>query len=158
MLHSKLAPSPYPFHFNPPVLHSLEQVPETGRWRFMDISPKYESKFAQAAYAQLLAEFRGKILPTDHPITRHVRRVITGILDANNLGTLHSSEPHRQPSAEGDSWAEHPYRAARPQTVNATPESGGKEWNLLVVNDPKVVNAMAMFGSFPRRLRSPGMG
>lgn len=125
----------------------LEQVPETGRWRFMDISPKYESKLAQAAYAQLLAEFRGKILPADHPITRHVRRVITGILDANNLGTLHSSEPHRQPSAEGDFWGEDPYGAARPQTVNATPESGGKEWNLLVVNDPKVVNAMAMFGN-----------
>jgi hypothetical protein len=27
------------------VVH-LEQVPETGRWRFMDISPKYETKLA----------------------------------------------------------------------------------------------------------------
>lgn len=23
---------------------SLEQVPETGRWRFMDVNPKYETK------------------------------------------------------------------------------------------------------------------
>ena len=115
----------------------------------MDISPKYERKLAETAYTSLLAEFRGKILPADHPITRHVRRVITDILETNNLGTLHSSEPHRQPSSGDDFWAEDPNGAARPQTVDVTPESGGKEWNLLVVNDPKVVNAMAMFGLFP---------
>ncbi|KAL4065450.1 peptidase family M48-domain-containing protein [Scleroderma citrinum] len=125
----------------------LEQVPETGRWRFMDISPRFESKLAQAEYAGLLTQFRGKVLPADHPITRHVRRVVTDILYANNLGTLHSSEPHQQSSVGGGFWGDDPYGAARPQTTNASPESGGKEWNLLVVNDPSIVNAMATFGN-----------
>ncbi|KAL4074570.1 peptidase family M48-domain-containing protein [Scleroderma yunnanense] len=125
----------------------LEQVPETGRWRFMDISPRFESKLAQAEYARLLTQFRGKVLPADHPITRHVRRVVTDILYANNLGTLHSSEPHQQSSVGGGFWGDDPYGAARPQTTNASPESGGKEWNLLVVNDPSIVNAMATFGN-----------
>ncbi|KAG6334458.1 hypothetical protein ID866_4636 [Astraeus odoratus] len=124
----------------------LEQVPETGRWRFMAISPKYESKLAETAYAELLAEFRGKVLPADHPITRHVRRVVTSILEANNLGSLHSSEPRRRPFVD-DFWGEDPYGAARQRETDATPESGGKEWHLLVVNDPKVVNAMASFGN-----------
>lgn len=29
--------------YNLRLLYSLERVPETGRWRFMDISPKYEA-------------------------------------------------------------------------------------------------------------------
>ncbi|KIJ69593.1 hypothetical protein HYDPIDRAFT_36624 [Hydnomerulius pinastri MD-312] len=119
----------------------LEQVPETGRWRFMDISPKYEAKLAQTAYAQLLSEFQGKILPASHPVTRHVHRVVTDLLEASNLGTLHSSEPRRSSTGSDDLWGDDPFSAARPQ------ESGGKEWNLLVVNDPKVVNAMVSFGN-----------
>ncbi|KAF9239596.1 peptidase family M48-domain-containing protein [Melanogaster broomeanus] len=123
----------------------LEQVPETGRLRFMDISPKYEAKLAQVAYAELLSEFQGKILPAHHPITRHVRRVVTDILDASDLGTLHSSEPRRSLSGSDDLWRDDPFSAARPNA--SPPEIGGKEWNLLVVDDPKVINAMATFGN-----------
>ncbi|KAF9228591.1 hypothetical protein BS17DRAFT_772208 [Gyrodon lividus] len=125
----------------------LEPVPETGRWRFMDISPKYEAKLAQAAYAELLSEFQGKILPADHPITRHVHRVITDILEASNLGTLHSSEPQRSLSGSDDLWHDDPFSTARPYRSSSTMESGRKEWNLLVVNDPRVVNALATFGN-----------
>lgn len=125
----------------------LEQVPETGRWRFMDISPRLDSKLAQASYAELLTQFRGKILPADHPITRHVHRVVTDILETNNLGSLYSSEPRRRSFFGDDAWEEDAFAAARPRTANPVPESGGKEWHLLVVNDPKVVNAMATFGN-----------
>lgn len=125
----------------------LEQVPETGRWRFMDISPRLDSKLAQASYAELLTQFRGKILPADHPITRHVRRVVTDILETNNLGSLYSSEPRRRSFFGDDVWEEDAFAAARPRIANPVPESGGKEWHLLVVNDPKVVNAMATFGN-----------
>ncbi|KAG0697831.1 peptidase family M48-domain-containing protein [Suillus ampliporus] len=129
------------------VVH-LEQVPETGRWRFMDISPKYETKLAQAAYNELLAEFRGKILPSNHPVTRHVQRVVTRVLESSDLGHLRSSEPRRSPGeALDDFWSEDPFTTGRPSGESSTPESGGKEWNLLVVNDPAVVNAMATFGN-----------
>ena len=131
----------------------------------MDISPKYETKvsasllhitnpsnsslqLAEAAYNELLAEFRGKILPSDHPITRHVQRVVTNILESSDLGHLRSSEP-RRPLVQiiDDFWSEDPFTTGRPSGDSSTPESGGKEWNLLVVNDPSVVNAMATFGS-----------
>ena len=91
-------------------VHSLEQVPETGRWRFMDISPKYETmvrcwracrayspltgwlQLAEASHQQLLQEFKGKVLPPNHPLTRHIRRVTTRILEASNLGTLEAPD------------------------------------------------------------------
>ncbi|KAI0776971.1 peptidase family M48-domain-containing protein [Trametes elegans] len=118
----------------------LEQVPETGRWRFMDISPKYEAALAEAAHQQLLSEFKGKVLPPNHPLTRHIRRVVTQILEANNLGTLEAPDVHARLLPSADVWA-------ASEVERVTPEVGGKEWHLFVVNDDKVVNAMASFGN-----------
>lgn len=100
------------------------------------------------AYDELLAEFRGKILPSNHPVTRHVQRVVTSILESSDLGHLRSSEPSRSSAQAADYfWTEDPFTIGRPSGESSTPESGGKEWNLLVVNDPSIVNAMATFGS-----------
>ncbi|KAI0331583.1 hypothetical protein GY45DRAFT_1300811 [Cubamyces sp. BRFM 1775] len=118
----------------------LEQVPETGRWRFMDISPKYEAMLAEAAHKQMLQEFKGKVLPPDHPLTRHIRRVVTRILEANNLGTLEAPDVHTRLLPATDVWA-------AGDVDRIPPEVGGKEWHLFVVNDDKVVNAMASFGN-----------
>ncbi|PCH34620.1 hypothetical protein WOLCODRAFT_124748, partial [Wolfiporia cocos MD-104 SS10] len=122
----------------------LEQVPETGRWRFMDVSPKYEAKLAKASRDEILHEFRGKILPEHHPLTRHVQRVVTRILEANNLGTLASSEPRVIPvqGPTDDLWA-----SSTDVAVSVPPEGGGKEWNLVVINDDRVVNAAASYGN-----------
>ncbi|KAJ8488027.1 hypothetical protein ONZ51_g3798 [Trametes cubensis] len=118
----------------------LEQVPETGRWRFMDISPKFEATLAEAAHQQMLQEFKGKVLPPDHPLTRHIRRVVTRILEANNLGTLEAPDVHTRHRPATDIWA-------AGDVDRISPEAGGKEWHLFVVNDDKVVNAMASFGN-----------
>jgi hypothetical protein len=100
------------------------------------------------AYDELLNEFRGKILPSNHSVTRHVQRVVSRILESSDLGQLRSSEPRRSlVEALDDFWSEDPFTSGRPSGESSTPESGGKEWNLLVVNDPSVVNAMATFGS-----------
>ncbi|TDL13621.1 hypothetical protein BD410DRAFT_873099, partial [Rickenella mellea] len=47
----------------------LEKVPETGRWRFMDVNPRIEATLAKQAHAELLNEFKGKILPPNHQVT-----------------------------------------------------------------------------------------
>jgi metalloendopeptidase OMA1, mitochondrial len=96
-------------------------------------------------------------------ITQHVHRVVSRILDANDLGTLRGDLrppiPARtalRPSfgfggEDGDSdgsgnesvpdiWD--PDAAGR----SAVQGPDRKEWNLLVVNDQKVVNAMATPG------------
>ncbi|TFK87113.1 hypothetical protein K466DRAFT_646059 [Polyporus arcularius HHB13444] len=119
----------------------LEQVPETGRWRFMDISPKYEAMLAEASHQQLLQEFKGKVLPPNHPLTRHVRRVTTRILEASNLGTLDAPDVQR-PKGTDEFWS----FTGNPDEL--PPEVGGaKKWDLFVVNDDRVVNAMAAYGN-----------
>ncbi|KAI0808233.1 peptidase family M48-domain-containing protein [Fomes fomentarius] len=122
-------------------LSHLEQVPETGRWRFMDISPKYETMLAEASYQGLLQEFEGKVLPPNHPLTRHIRRVAKSILEASNLGTLDTPEVGR-PKGSEQSWS----FSGSPEDM--PPEVGGaKKWRLFVVNDDSVVNAMAAYGN-----------
>ncbi|EIW77622.1 hypothetical protein CONPUDRAFT_84057 [Coniophora puteana RWD-64-598 SS2] len=159
------------------VVH-LEQVPETGRWRFMDISPKYEAKLAKEARAQLLAEFHNKTLPPNHPITRHVHRVASAILEANGLGTLEhdsaagtgtSSSPFGRIFGGGQNDERGNYGAGAEGGFGQGGEgvwssghtgddgfAGGKgpggagrnkKWNLIVVNDRNVVNAMVTFGN-----------
>ncbi|KAI0919900.1 hypothetical protein AcW1_002967 [Taiwanofungus camphoratus] len=123
---------------------NLEKVPETGRWRFMDINPKFEAQLAKAAHDDLMAEFKGKLLPPNHPITRHVRRVVTQILESSDLGTLSPPEPGfvALPSAGDDLWM-----PQTPRSEDFPPGTGGKQWNLMVVNDDRVVNAMASYGN-----------
>lgn len=131
--------------FTNTVLDSLEQVPETGRWRFMDISPRFEAKLEKASYASLLSEFQDKILPPHHPITHHVHRVVSDLLEASDLGTLHSTNP-RKPPADDGLWSDDSFATTPPRDHHASSDGTVKEWNLLVVNDPKIVNALASFG------------
>ncbi|EPS96776.1 hypothetical protein FOMPIDRAFT_1025277 [Fomitopsis schrenkii] len=121
----------------------LEKVEQTGRWRFMDVSPELEARLAEASHDVLVAQYGDKALPPNHPITRHVRRVVERILESSNLGTLASPESTqgRTHSSEQDGalWpAEQPSKL--PPTV------GGRQWNLMVVHDAKIVNAAATYG------------
>lgn len=125
---------------------SLEQVPETGRWRFMDISPRFEARLEKASYTSLLSDFDGKILPPHHPITRHVHRVVSDLLEASDLGSLHVSNPRKSQADEDGFWHDDSFAAESPHDQHTSPDRAGKEWNLLVVNDPKMVNALASFG------------
>ncbi|KAJ3556855.1 hypothetical protein NM688_g1791 [Phlebia brevispora] len=130
-----------------PVLsaYSLEKAPETGRWRFMDVSPKFEAQLAAAAREELIQEFGRKALPANHPLTIHVRRVVSRILEANNLGTLKSSGKPSAFREPDDVWdPDGAFGSSRTEQVN--PGAGGREWELMVVNDDKMVNAMAAFG------------
>lgn len=127
----------------------------------MDVSPKFETKvrlergptmsrateiscqMAKASHEQLLQEFRGKILPPNHPLTQAVREVVTKILEASNLGSLKSEPTFIQ---QTDASIEDLWHADLQKGEEPVPGSGGREWRLMVVDDPKVVNAMASFG------------
>jgi hypothetical protein len=143
---------------------------------------------------ELSKEFGGKLLPSSHVITQHVRRVVSRILEANDLGTLRgdlrtpssppiplsssisipvrTDDPSRssfEESAGGrfdgngnggadggapDLWDPDADAARRWDSPDSS--SGGsahglaarKEWNLMVVNDQKVVNAVASPGLY----------
>lgn len=111
----------------------------------MDISPNLEATLEKSAYAELLTEFEGKILPPHHPITHHVHRVVSDLLDASDLGSLHSTNP-RKPPADDGFWPDDPFSVAPSRDQHASPDGGVKEWNLLVVDDRKIVNALAAYG------------
>ena len=55
-------------------------------------------------FAATMGEFRGKILPPNHPITRRVREVATRIVERNGLGRIKAS--HTLGAVEGvvPSW------------------------------------------------------
>lgn len=130
----------------------LEQVPQTGRWRFMNTSPKTEAAVGEAARQEIYAQFRGQILHPNHPVSRHVRRVASRILHASNLGTIHGEE-RLQPSFASDEFGGFGFGgfSAPDSSLGASThpsESYGpeKQWDVIVI-DNKTVNAMAVSGA-----------
>ena len=91
----------------------------------------------------LLEDFHGKLLPPNHPLTLHVAGVVSKILRSNNLGTLKTPHPGKVLGnlVEDEFWTD------SGRTDGLTPETGGKQWELLVVDDDKVVNAAAAYGT-----------
>ena len=93
-------------------------------------------------------EFKHGILPGNHLLTHHVHRVVKRILHASNLGSIRGEERAVVPSsmglgtdAEGRVWnPDADVGAARDPGASYGPE---KEWDVIVVNNMKVVNAMA---------------
>ena len=69
-------------------VYNLEEVPITGRRRFNCLSPATEKQvLGDAGYQDLLQQYRGKILPENHPHTRMVTRVVERLLPSvGNLG------------------------------------------------------------------------
>ncbi|KAF8970905.1 peptidase family M48-domain-containing protein [Flammula alnicola] len=129
----------------------LEQVPDTGRWRFMNTSPQFEAKIGEVLREQLREELKAATLPPNHPLSIHVRRVVTRVLHASNLGILRGEvEPtFRSPFGMGTDPEGHAWNpdvmfgaAAAPGPVYGP----DKVWDVIVVNDIKVINAMASPG------------
>ncbi|KAF6752363.1 peptidase family M48-domain-containing protein [Ephemerocybe angulata] len=129
----------------------LEQVEETGRWRFMNTSQKTEAAIGDLSREEIYRDFKGQILPPNHPVSRHVRRVVSRILTASNLGVVQGEQTaNTSPFGFGgvggfggfstpDSSfgaSTHPSEAYGPQ----------KEWDVVVVADRKTINAMATPG------------
>jgi metalloendopeptidase OMA1, mitochondrial len=64
---------------------NLEQVPLTGRRRFNIIGPELEKQVSNAGYEGILQQYRGKILPPNHPYTEMAARVVERLLPASGL-------------------------------------------------------------------------
>ncbi|KAF7345324.1 Peptidase-M48 domain-containing protein [Mycena sanguinolenta] len=125
----------------------LENAPETGRRRFMAVSKKQEELLREQALQETLEQYRGRILPFDHPLSRQVRRITRRIITASNLGYI-AGESDDPDAPSIDTWgagmegldlpgAEIP----RPPTMHRD-----KKWVVLVVDDMNFVNAFAAPG------------
>lgn len=74
---------------------NLEEVPVSHRRRFNFISPELEKQLlAGAGYEEILQQYRGKILPQDHPQTQMVVRVVQRLLPAAGDLAGHDWEVH----------------------------------------------------------------
>jgi hypothetical protein len=113
----------------------------------MNTSPKFETMMAREVREQLQAEYGSRV----------VTNVVERILQSNGLGSLSSTT--MTPSApaswsDADPWGI-PSSSSSPSFTGSegsfapgtSAGSANREWNLLVVNDPKTVNAMASFGT-----------
>lgn len=93
---------------------------------------------------QLKQELAGQVLPPNHPLSLHVRRVASRILRSSNLGRIHgeTTVPLSTFGFDDDVWKpKDDYGAAARHSYG--PE---KEWEVVVVHDNKVINAMAAPG------------
>ncbi|KAF7416138.1 hypothetical protein PC9H_002400 [Pleurotus ostreatus] len=130
----------------------LEQVPETGRWRFIDVGPDLEASVGRAASAELHAEYQARILPPNHRLTLQVQGIVQRILTASNLGKVKSSYPqaHFAPptNQNNDSiWSgnddAYGVVASEERDVDRVAQ---RDWEVVVINDQKIVNAAASPG------------
>lgn len=92
-------------------LYNLEEVPITHRRRFNIISPAYEKSLGAEGYNQILQQYKGKILPADHPITQMVANVVERLLPATG-------------GLANDEWRVHVIDS--PEEQNAFVMPGGK--------------------------------
>lgn len=94
-------------------VYNLEEVPITHRRRFNIFSPDAEKEVAGSSneYQQQLNEYRGKVLPPNHHLTKIVTRVVNRLLPTTG-------------GLAGDDWQIHVIDA--PEIQNAFVMPGGK--------------------------------
>ncbi|KAG5437841.1 hypothetical protein PCANB_000556 [Pneumocystis canis] len=63
----------------------LEHVPVSNRRRFNDVSPQLEKRMSQETYRQIMRQYRGRIFPSHHPISRRVQQVMIRLIHASKL-------------------------------------------------------------------------
>lgn len=102
------------------------------------------------------------MLPPNHPLTRHIRNVVSRILEANHLGSLADTPRVVPPSpmemlfgpGNPPEGAWDPDATPHPREGEASGEGSAigpnRRWNLVVVKDDKMVNAMAAPGEHCR--------
>ncbi|KZT52788.1 hypothetical protein CALCODRAFT_76962 [Calocera cornea HHB12733] len=123
---------------------SLEQVPQTGRYRFMDLSPEAEAEYAAESFKQIMQEVGPKLLPPNHPLVRYCQGVAGRIVTSAGLGLV----------VPGTTHGVHPQRKMRWGSEDMDDGEAGfgnkmtdeSIWEIFVINDPDTPNAFVLPG------------
>jgi hypothetical protein len=99
----------------------------------------FSLELARQAYKEHVQEYRNHILPRDHTLTRHVFRVANRLLQGSNLGVL---DEDNSDILSGSSTVD----IDDPWSPAASNKGRTLQWKLLVVDDPKMINASASYG------------
>ena len=73
--------------------YNLDRVPVSGRLRFNCVPTSFEQSTSMASYQGIMQEYRGRILPSWHPHSQMVRKVLKRLIPHSGL--------------EGQDWAVH---------------------------------------------------
>jgi len=109
-------------------VYHLEKVPETGRWRFIDVSEATEREMGDQAAQEVLNQYKGRLLPARDPRVVQVNRVVHRILEASGLDAERHSSGGIQ---ELDKW-------------NSKGKMNGVNWKVHVIDDPDQANAFVL--------------
>lgn len=63
----------------------MERAPISNRLRFMLVSKRLENSIGEQGYQEVLAQYKGHILPDSHPDTRRVKRIMKRIIEVSGL-------------------------------------------------------------------------
>ena len=96
---------------------------------------------AELSRKEYRAEFEHATLPTTHPLSRHVQRVVSRILSASNLGVVRgdSSYDNHVPIL--------PFVQERDEYPSANTLGSTVKWDVIVVDDRRIINAFAAPGN-----------
>ncbi|KAG9003876.1 hypothetical protein FRB90_011094 [Tulasnella sp. 427] len=137
---------------------SLERVEETGRWRFIDVSPEKERQYGQEADREILQQLAGKILPPSHPLAIQVTKIASRIITAANLGEVKGASPSQQLPAQAGGWSVLPpdgsfgHDDTGTAAWDMTPAQREvaarlkQEWEVYVIKDDETPNAFVTGG------------
>ena len=138
---------------------SLERVPETGRLRFIDVSPEKEEAMGLRTQQETLAQFQGQLLPASNPTSRRVREIARRIVEGNGLG--HMKDDHSWTNLPdiklsqiwgGGEQPEEPMMGDGYDPRRSLGSSTNKrdvEWEVYVIKDDSVKNAFVLPGTVP---------
>lgn len=136
------------------IIANLDQVPETGRWRFIMSyyqRPEIGLLVKEVAHLQYLLRFQNQILPPTHPTTLQIAAILSRLLKENGKGTLNVDSGNdidvhieRLKNISHDMDCDDPKDLiySRDDYKNLM-----REWNLLIVDDDKTINAGCSYGS-----------
>ena len=113
----------------------------------MNTSRKLETEIGEMARLQSQEQYRDITLPSNHMLSRHVRRVVSRILAASNLGVVRGDVPVSYLNDQNGGAGNDPWDPDVELRVGARQTHGEeREWDIMVVNDPKMINAQVVPG------------
>ncbi|KZV86956.1 hypothetical protein EXIGLDRAFT_752543 [Exidia glandulosa HHB12029] len=126
----------------------LERVPETGRWRFMDVSPKIEERMGAEMLEAIIQKHGRQMLPQNHPTTLQVKAVVRRIIQSSGLGHIKGEAIVATDRNMNDGLFHSDERLnvdVRTPSDKHSSESKQKEWTVHVIHED-VPNAFTTFG------------
>ena len=115
----------------------------------MNVTSKREKQLAKEMSRVIMQEYGNRMLPANHPVTKHVTDIVRRIVTSSGLGIIHGDPAHVVPVGNdfNDGLQDHhdPRLRVDVGTQSDSPAAKTQEWTVYVVQDA-TPNAFTTFG------------